>query len=73
MLIPRPETELIIDILIENSFEFNSAIDVGTGSGNLAILLSKKKIAQNIFAIDNSLDSLEVAKKNIKIHKITNT
>tara|TARA_B100000029_G_scaffold154524_1_gene149815 strand:- start:690 stop:1499 length:810 start_codon:yes stop_codon:yes gene_type:complete len=72
VLIPRPETELIIDILIKNSFEFHSAIDVGTGSGNLAILLSKKKIAQNILAIDNSSHSLEVAKKNIDIHNITN-
>ena len=72
VLIPRPETELIINILIKNNLEFNSALDIGTGSGNLAISLSKNNIAQNIVAIDNSSKALEVAKRNIEIHKITN-
>lgn len=72
VLIPRPETELIINILIKNNFKFNSALDIGTGSGNLAVSLSKNNIAQDIVAIDNSSKALAVAKKNIKIHKITN-
>ena len=62
VLIPRPETEIFIEILQDKTF--HSALDIGTGSGNLAIMLSLQKIAKNIKAIDISKEALKVAKKN---------
>ena len=70
VLIPRPETEIIIEILQTQTFE--SALDIGTGSGNLAIILSLQKIAKNIKGIDISKAALQVAQKNIKKFNISN-
>ena len=64
VLIPRPETETIINIL-KNKF-FLNALDVGTGSGNIAITLKLENIAEYIDAIDNSKRALTLAKKNAK-------
>ena len=62
VLIPRPETEIIFKIL-KNRF-FKTALDVGTGSGNIAIALKLKKIAQSVTAIDCDDEALKVAKFN---------
>jgi len=70
VLIPRPETEIIIEILQTKTF--HSALDIGTGSGNLAIILSLQKIAKNIKAIDVSKEALKVASKNIQTFNISN-
>ena len=64
VLIPRPETEIIFNIL-KNRF-FKTALDVGTGSGNIAISLKLKNLAQSITAIDCEAKSLEIAKLNAK-------
>ena len=69
-LIPRPETELIISIL-HNNF-FNNALEIGTGSGILAITLSLESIIGEIIATDISSQALEVAKQNITTFKIEN-
>ena len=69
-LIPRPETELIVSIL-HNNF-FNNALEIGTGSGILAITLSLESIIGEIIATDISSQALEVAKQNIKTFKIEN-
>ena len=66
-LIPRPETELIIDVAKKHSF-FDFCLDIGTGSGNLAITLLKEKIVKQVHAIDISEKALLVAEKNRKIH-----
>lgn len=73
-LIPRPESELIIDEIIKNEINNKTIIiDIGTGSGCLIISLAdilrnKKNI--NFYAIDISAPTLQVAKKNAKIHKL---
>jgi len=72
VLIPRPETETIINILIEQKHTFNSALDLCTGSGNLALILSLKTIAKKITAIDCSQKALSVAKKNFTNYKAKN-
>ncbi len=71
-LIPRPETELIIDIALKKNRVFNQCLDIGTGSGNLSITLLLKKIVKRVDAIDISKRALVIAKKNKKIHKIKN-
>jgi len=70
-LIPRPETELIIDIAKKYG-PYNKAIDIGTGSGNIAIVLSKKKIVKHIDALDISKQALDVAKYNGSQYNIKN-
>ena len=67
-LIPRPETELLIDISL-TLFGANKAVkvlDLGTGSGAIAITLADKCNGWQVSASDKSLSALEVAKYNAK-------
>ena len=72
---PRPETELIIEeslkLLINKEKKIN-ILDVGTGSGCLAVCLAKEFINSKITAIDISPKAMNVASKNFKIHKCHN-
>ncbi len=66
VLIPRSETELLVETII-NKFKNENSIsilDVGTGSGNIAISLSKNLPGANIIGIDKSKKAIDVAKKN---------
>jgi len=64
VLIPRPETEeLIMWILAENS-KANNILDLCTGSGCIAVSLSKNLKNTSLTGIDISRDALEVAKRN---------
>lgn len=74
VLIPRPETELIIDIVIENCkdeiYQKGIWADLGTGSGAIAISLTKHFPQAQIHAVDFSEAALEIAKINtIKNHQ----
>jgi release factor glutamine methyltransferase len=65
-LIPRPETELLIDISL-NLFTKNKAcklLDLGTGSGIIAVTLADKNPHWQVTATDYSVSALEVAKSN---------
>ena len=70
-LIPRPETELIIDIAKQHGL-FNRALDIGTGSGNIAITLAMKKIVKEIDAIDISIEAVKIATRNAKTYNLNN-
>lgn len=73
-LIPRPETELIVDLLrsmLRNKLHNNIAVvDIGTGSGNILISIAKNLKVEKYFGIDISKDALKMAKKNAKNHKV---
>lgn len=69
VLIPRPETEELVDWVIEDAKKENnehhvSIVDVGTGSGCIAIATKKKLPLANVAAIDVSKDALVTAKEN---------
>ena len=66
-LIPRPETEELVKWILQH--EFTSALDIGTGSGCIAIALRKNKNAE-ILAIDVSKSALLLAKENAKINEV---
>ncbi len=71
-LIPRPETEELIEwILLENKLENSTILDIGTGSGIIAIILKLQSKNSTISAIDNSKKALEIAQKNAAIHHTT--
>lgn len=70
VLIPRPETELLVDEVIK-FFQPNQIIlDIGTGSGNIAISLSKNLKRAKLFAVDISDDALDLAKENAELNKV---
>lgn len=65
VLIPRPETEELVSLIIEKeNGKKISLIDIGTGSGCIAIALSKKLLDSNVYAMEISKEALEVAKFN---------
>ncbi len=64
-LIPRPETEELVDLIIqENDRSDLKVLDIGTGSGAIAIALSRNLRFPEIIAIDISEGALEVARLN---------
>ena len=70
-LIPRPETEKLIEIIINSDLQYeNNAniIDVGTGSGCIAITLATHLPSAKIEAIDISKDAIEITRENVKKH-----
>lgn len=70
-LIPRPETEELVDWIIKNHLNQNIKIlDIGTGSGCIAISLAKFLPDAKVSAIDISLDAIEIAKKNALSHQV---
>jgi len=66
VLIPRPETELLVEEVIRsvNLTEAGTIIDIGTGSGCIAITLAKELPSKKIVAVDVSADALAVAWRN---------
>ncbi len=62
VLIPRPETELLVEVAVE--LEAASAIDVGTGSGAIALAVADELPESRVSAIDTSMDALRVAQVN---------
>lgn len=73
VLIPRPETELVVDEAVAALTERQASgtpapdvIDVGTGSGILAITLALESLQSRIVATDVSVDALAVAEQNVR-------
>lgn len=69
VLIPRPETEELVSWILDDLGQHKKQLDVldiGTGSGCIAITLKLKKPQLRMFAIDENLDTLNVARINAK-------
>lgn len=67
VLIPRPETEeMVLDVYKNFNLNKKNILDIGTGSGCIALALKQKFINAQVDAIDINSKSLEVAKKNAK-------
>jgi len=78
VLIPRPETEELVEWIIrENSgidrLKNLKILDIGTGSGCIAISLAKNITNAKVFAIDVSVEALAMAKKNAKNNNVAVT
>ena len=70
VLIPRPETELLVDLVLQRCAPGGVAVDVGTGSGAIAIALAMEGKFDRVIATDISLDALDVARKNSERYSI---
>jgi len=64
VLIPRPETEELVDLVIKQINDNDSVLDIGTGSGCIALALKSKMNSLQVKGIDVSEDSLQIAKWN---------
>jgi release factor glutamine methyltransferase len=73
VLIPRPETEELVDLIVKknilNNFYY-SVLDIGTGSGCIAIALAKYLPGTKIYAFDISEEALKIARRNACINKV---
>jgi len=66
VLIPRPETEELVQLVLDKIKikHKTTVLDVGTGSGCIAVALAKKRANANIFAVDVSKKAIEIAIQN---------
>jgi len=79
VLIPRPETEILVEAVIDhlknnqttgNQLNNPEVLDIGTGSGNVAISIAKNFPQIKVIAIDVSSDGLFLAKRNAEINGV---
>jgi release factor glutamine methyltransferase len=75
VLIPRPETELLVEValhLLKNAASGPPTIlDLGTGSGIIAVCLAKERLDARIVAVDIAASALEVARINSRRHGVS--
>lgn len=79
VLIPRPETELLVELALDQisnqKYQIKNILDLGTGSGCIIVSLAKNlkpisyKLKPRYYASDISFESLKVARKNARKHK----
>jgi release factor glutamine methyltransferase len=73
VLIPRPETELLVEFAVEKAKNFDLPVcfaDIGTGSGCIAVSVAAELPNSSVSAVDLSPLALLVAKKNVVRHKV---
>ena len=69
-LIPRPETEFLIELIKDNIKSPNKILDVGTGSGCIALMMKSLFPDSEVTGIDVSKDAIELAKENAKLNSL---
>lgn len=73
-LIPRPETETLVEFILDKfgDKEKLKLLDMGTGTGAIAIAIASEKPGWTIFASDNAAEAVTLAKHNRDFHQIRN-
>lgn len=75
-LIPRPETELLVELTLRKLHAYQASsvviLDMGTGSGAIALALAHEQPSWQLYGIDKSLAALQVAKTNSQRLSINN-
>jgi len=76
VLIPRPETELLVEkaiVFCQHFIDSERALaimDLGTGSGVIAVTLAKELKRAKVFALDRSVAALQTARENAEMHEV---
>lgn len=64
VLIPRSETEELVHLILKENLSINSLLDIGTGSGCIAVAIKKNRLNTKIHACDISPEAIKVARRN---------
>lgn len=65
-LIPRPDTELLVELALERMPQSGCVLDLGTGSGAIALSIAHARPDAEVTAVDASIEALEVARENAR-------
>lgn len=73
-LIPRPETELLVETVLQlgKHAQPQTILDLGTGSGAIALAIARERPHWQVHAVDSSMEALAVARSNAQRHQIPN-
>jgi release factor glutamine methyltransferase len=71
-LIPRPDTELLVELALQRVPQRGRALDLGTGSGAIALSIAHSRPDAAVTAVDASADALEVARENARRLDLSN-
>lgn len=69
-LVPRPETEILLETALREAPQARRLLDLGTGSGILAITYLLERPASRAFALDSSLEALALSRANAMRHGV---
>ena len=72
VLIPRPETEILVEYLIKNIPQNGKLLDIGCGSGTIGVTVAYERPDVEVIAVDISLEALRVAESNRDKYQLTN-
>ena len=70
VMVPRPETEGLVELALERAVEGARCADLGTGSGAIAVAMAVAREDLEFWAVDCSADALEVAERNAERHRV---
>lgn len=70
VLIPRPETEELVQLILDNVKPLQTILDIGTGSGCIPISIKKKYEHLEVFGLDISESALDIAKQNAALNNV---
>jgi len=71
VLIPRPDTELLVELAIERLPQGGALLDMGTGSGAIAVSIAHARADARVAALDASSAALDVARANAAAHGVS--
>ena len=71
VLIPRPETEMLVNLVIESAPKNSQVLELGTGCGAVAIAIAHERKDLSVTATDIMPAALDIARKNAVVHHVS--